>query len=282
MEELLASIRKAIQDDVGEIPSVPAVRPYAAPAQRSASVYGSMRESKVRVSDEPPPTTSAEINGLRDRIQRNRAAEALARDIGNLVPAQRGAAQAGRSGPSSAVPSAQPDGSWRPPTAELPAPYEPQRHESQRLEPPRAAPPLRPSYAAEIEASVAEPYGRAGSHGRFSREVEALQHQPGYHEPQQLPHYQAQPALPPPSPVAHHAPASESPILSDDASHTASAAFNRLADSFLARALGERPIEDMARDMLRGMLKQWLDDNLPALVERLVREEIERIARRGR
>ena len=34
--------------------------------------------------------------------------------------------------------------------------------------------------------------------------------------------------------------------------------------------------------MLRGMLKQWLDDNLPKLVERLVREEIERVARHGR
>jgi cell pole-organizing protein PopZ len=28
------------------------------------------------------------------------------------------------------------------------------------------------------------------------------------------------------------------------------------------------------------MLKQWLDDNLPKLVERLVREEIERVVRR--
>jgi cell pole-organizing protein PopZ len=30
------------------------------------------------------------------------------------------------------------------------------------------------------------------------------------------------------------------------------------------------------------MLKQWLDQNLPGLVERLVAEEIERVARRGR
>jgi hypothetical protein len=38
----------------------------------------------------------------------------------------------------------------------------------------------------------------------------------------------------------------------------------------------------MTRDLLRGMLKHWLDANLPGLVERLVREEIERVARRGR
>ncbi len=34
--------------------------------------------------------------------------------------------------------------------------------------------------------------------------------------------------------------------------------------------------------MMRPMLKQWLDDNLPVIVERLVRAEIERVARGGR
>jgi cell pole-organizing protein PopZ len=38
-------------------------------------------------------------------------------------------------------------------------------------------------------------------------------------------------------------------------------------------------LEDMMREMLRPMLRAWLDDNLPSMVERLVREEIERIKR---
>ncbi len=38
-------------------------------------------------------------------------------------------------------------------------------------------------------------------------------------------------------------------------------------------------IEDSVRDLLRPMLKTWLDDNLPGMVERLVRQEIERMAR---
>ena len=59
-------------------------------------------------------------------------------------------------------------------------------------------------------------------------------------------------------------------------------AFNKLAETVLSRATGDRSIEDLTRDLLRGMLKQWLDDNLPPLVERLVREEIERVARQGR
>ncbi len=44
----------------------------------------------------------------------------------------------------------------------------------------------------------------------------------------------------------------------------------------------EEHVEDMVRAMLRPMLKAWLDDNLPILVERLVRAEIERVARGGR
>ena len=36
------------------------------------------------------------------------------------------------------------------------------------------------------------------------------------------------------------------------------------------------------KEMLRPMLKAWLDDNLPSLVERLVRAEIERVTRSAR
>ena len=42
----------------------------------------------------------------------------------------------------------------------------------------------------------------------------------------------------------------------------------------------QRPAcSSMVRDMLRPMLKQWLDDNLPPIVERMVRDEIQRVAR---
>jgi uncharacterized protein len=61
-----------------------------------------------------------------------------------------------------------------------------------------------------------------------------------------------------------------------------SAAFEHLSAQILGRLGGDRFLEDTTREMLRGMLKQWLDENLPRLVEDLVREEIERVARRGR
>jgi cell pole-organizing protein PopZ len=38
-------------------------------------------------------------------------------------------------------------------------------------------------------------------------------------------------------------------------------------------------VEESVREILRPMLKTWLDDNLPGIVERLVRLEIERMAR---
>ena len=40
-----------------------------------------------------------------------------------------------------------------------------------------------------------------------------------------------------------------------------------------------RTLEDLVREMLRPLLKGWLDDNLPGMVERIVRQEIERVSR---
>jgi cell pole-organizing protein PopZ len=35
----------------------------------------------------------------------------------------------------------------------------------------------------------------------------------------------------------------------------------------------------MAQEMIEPLLRDWMENNLPTLVERLVREEIERVAR---
>jgi len=54
-------------------------------------------------------------------------------------------------------------------------------------------------------------------------------------------------------------------------------AFGSLTHTILAQ--NARTLDDLVQDMLRPMLKAWLDDNLPSLVERLVRAEIERVSR---
>jgi cell pole-organizing protein PopZ len=74
------------------------------------------------------------------------------------------------------------------------------------------------------------------------------------------------------------APEQQSTLLSPRADAAVAAAFNHLAGTILAT--NSRTIEQMAEDMMRPMLKEWLDDNLPPLVEKLVREEIERVSRR--
>jgi cell pole-organizing protein PopZ len=66
-------------------------------------------------------------------------------------------------------------------------------------------------------------------------------------------------------------------LLSVEAGAQVARSFNELAAVF--NGLERRSVEDMAQEMLRPMLHEWLDDNLPTLVERLVREEIERVAR---
>lgn len=45
---------------------------------------------------------------------------------------------------------------------------------------------------------------------------------------------------------------------------------------------GARTLEDMVIELMRPLLKQWLDENLPATVDRLVQKEIERISRRSK
>jgi cell pole-organizing protein PopZ len=67
------------------------------------------------------------------------------------------------------------------------------------------------------------------------------------------------------------------PLLSAATGASVAQAFDTLATSMMMQ--NTDLIEKLARDMLRPMLKAWLDDNLPTIVERLVRAEIERVAR---
>ncbi|WP_273785340.1 PopZ family protein [Brucella intermedia] len=72
-----------------------------------------------------------------------------------------------------------------------------------------------------------------------------------------------------PQPSAH--------MLSQIAERQVAAAFQDL--NHAVRAEPRRSFDDIAAELLRPMLQDWLDNNLPTLVERLVREEIERVVR---
>ncbi|MCB1377645.1 MAG: DUF2497 domain-containing protein [Alphaproteobacteria bacterium] len=235
MEDLLASIRKAIHEDIGEVPA-------SISGQSAGTLYkGSMRELHVKVGQEAA-SAAAEIQELRERINRTRLAEVQPATVPQPSPRATGFAGALHSDP-------EPKRNWR------------------QAEP--APPVMRPSYAEQELRRIES--GRRDFARRVEREIEAPPAPAAWSE--------EEPAhAVPPEPRYR----GETALMSTDSAAAAGAAFHKLADTILSRATGERPIEDITRDLLRGMLKQWLDDNLPTLVERLVREEIERVARRGR
>lgn len=209
MEDLLASIRKAITDDIGDMP---AAGRFAAPQPLATS---------SRASDELAAAAS-EIQQLRDKISRARAGKPLP----PAEPAQRAASL------SAALQAETPRRNWRDlEPAPAPAPVAASRLRGTVVdsEPPRAVPRHDPAPPARVPAR---------SEGQA--------------------------------------------MLSGSSAQAVHSAFSKLADTVLTRATSDRALEDMTREMLRVMLKQWLDENLPAMVERMVREEIERVARTGR
>ena len=153
-------------------------------------------------------------------------------------------------------------------------------------EPARApAPPAAPEPEAEGEADVLDlteamtsPEEEPPPFRTIDTEPDVMFAEPANDpepEPEPEPAPRAAPgrAMQPASPPAP----SEPPIVSAATSAAVDAAFNTLAHTVLVQ--NARTLEDLVKEMLRPMLKHWLDDNLPNLVERLVRAEIERVSR---
>jgi uncharacterized protein len=82
--------------------------------------------------------------------------------------------------------------------------------------------------------------------------------------------------------IPRHASAddAEEPLTSRETDAAVTHSFETLAVGLAAQ--NPTLIEGIVREMIRPMLKTWLDDNLPSVVERLVRAEIQRVARGGR
>jgi cell pole-organizing protein PopZ len=81
----------------------------------------------------------------------------------------------------------------------------------------------------------------------------------------------------PAAPVSGHRPPPPRPLMSPRSDAAVASAFQQLTTKMLAGST--RNMEELVEEMLRPMLRNWLDTNLPPLVERLVREEIERVSR---
>ena len=85
---------------------------------------------------------------------------------------------------------------------------------------------------------------------------------------------------PQPRPIAAE-PASET-MLSKPTSAAAAGSLARLAGSLRIADTAGQSVEGVVRELLKPMLKEWLDQNLAAIVEARVEAELERIARMSR
>jgi cell pole-organizing protein PopZ len=82
----------------------------------------------------------------------------------------------------------------------------------------------------------------------------------------------------PPAPPAPPPQAAIESLVSERAATAAASAFGQLSAA-ISMPRGDRTLEDVVRELLRPLLQQWLDDNLPAIVQQAVETEVERIAR---
>ena len=72
------------------------------------------------------------------------------------------------------------------------------------------------------------------------------------------------------------------PLLDESAAETSRTAFEQLSTvaATVPAVAQVNPLEELIREMLRPLLKQWLDDHLPGLIDEHVKREISRITGR--
>ena len=99
--------------------------------------------------------------------------------------------------------------------------------------------------------------------------------------------FSAAPAAPEPAPAPQPAPAPapvaapayrEDSLVSPPTAMAAASAFHSLAQR-VAMPPATQSLDDVVRELLRPLLKEWLDQNLPAIVQAKVEQEVERLAR---
>lgn len=96
-------------------------------------------------------------------------------------------------------------------------------------------------------------------------------------EPEPEPEPPPPPPQPDPAPVFSREEVADN-LVGDHAASLAASAFGSLSSALLMPKDG-RTLEDVVRELLRPLLKEWLDQNLPRIVEAKVEEEVHRIAR---
>jgi cell pole-organizing protein PopZ len=137
-----------------------------------------------------------------------------------------------------------------------------------------AEPESEPEPEAEPPAVEPEPVAAAEPEPALAVEEEALELTEKVETHGDLDVFPTTPA----EPSSQPAPAPLENLVSERASTAAASAFGALSAAIIMPR-GDRTLEDVVRELLRPLLQQWLDDNLPAIVQQSVEAEVERIAR---
>ncbi|HLZ05184.1 MAG TPA: DUF2497 domain-containing protein [Bradyrhizobium sp.] len=252
MEEILASIRRIIADDEakppGEKQAPPAAVAPAPPPPKAEKPAAAPPPPKPALADIPPSKIPAAV------------AAAEKKAVASVPPPP---APSPPPPPAPGATNSQDDidallnGLDEATTADEIRPAQPDGEVfelTDEMAVPSVAPPAQPSFH-KVEPQDDLEFAESAASRAVNR--------PPAYEP---PTFDPQPQAPP-----------SGPILSQSTVSAVESAFNTLAHTVLSN--NARTLEDLVKEMLRPMLKSWLDDNLPGLVERIVKAEIERVSR---
>jgi cell pole-organizing protein PopZ len=139
-------------------------------------------------------------------------------------------------------------------------------------------PPAAAAAAVELPLPDEEPAGAAGAAADFGDDSDELELTDKVESHGDLDVYS--PSAAAESGGADAETATMGALVSAPAAAAAAAAFGRLSGNMAMPAPG-RTLEDVVRELLRPLLQQWLDENLPGIVQRAVDAEVSRIARGG-
>jgi uncharacterized protein len=279
MEEILASIRRIIEDsDTGRKPGdeAEAGRPEVEAANSAASVYEPARRDSAPVRGEG---AVIEVDAFRAELRAPNPTPEPRKPV-TLAEVQAQIAADARKRAGETMPDAQPEAApaieparERPQTAE--ARSEPGRPEASTVQAASEAPTGQAASAASVPSQSGGPVWerREGIETATQPESSSIDESDSASE-----------VFPgrnivgdSDAPAATESNVARPAIISEQASRQVAAAFGELSEAFATRS--KKTFDEMAEEMMRPMLQDWLDNNLPTLVERLVREEIERVAR---
>lgn len=149
--------------------------------------------------------------------------------------------------------------------------------------PPAPVAEAKPAAPKPIPAEFEEPEEYSPPPRALDDDLMVVEDEASFAEPEPTPAPVAQQPAPQPAPSAPKAewrPMEQETLTSEPVAHQAAGALSKLMGSMLVSS--GATLDDVVRELLKPMLKQWLDANLPQIVEAEVAKEIDRIRRMAR